>query len=156
MATVTACLPIQITTGILCASYWRGAWYVLDYTLFPTDRVKSGFTSLAFGGSLLALQQYMLSPSYNGTKFLVRMLPPPKSVSLRTHFIKMNRRCGKAVSLHHFFIAVASDTGAVVKRTGLVRVKFPGCVIDTSVMKAVAIGTGCRILIARCHANSVT
>mmetsp|Transcript_25240 Transcript_25240/g.51518 ORF Transcript_25240/g.51518 Transcript_25240/m.51518 type:complete len:244 (+) Transcript_25240:203-934(+) len=88
---MTASLPLQITTGVLCASYWRGAWYVLDYTLFPTDRTKSGFASLALGGSMLACGQYILSPQYNGTKLIVRMLPAPKSVSLRTHFMKTNR-----------------------------------------------------------------
>jgi hypothetical protein len=88
---VFANFPLQIGTGILCASYWRGAWYVLDYSLFPTDRVKSGVTSLCLGGGILAMQQHMLSPSYNGTKFLVRLIPPPQNVSLRTYYIKMNR-----------------------------------------------------------------
>jgi hypothetical protein len=72
------------------------------------------------------------------------------------HFIKMNRRCGKTISLHHFFIAVTFDACAVVKLTGLVGVQVSGCVIYASVMESVAIGTGCRILIARRHADSVT
>jgi len=90
---MTASLPIQVTTGVLCASYWRGAWYVLDYTLFPADRTKSGVTSLALGGGMLAMGQYILSPQYNGTKLIVRMLgrARPQDVSLRSFFMKTNR-----------------------------------------------------------------
>lgn len=84
-------LPIQVATGILCASWWRGSWYILDHTLFPDDTVKSGVVSLAAGSSLLAMKQYILSPSYNGTKTLMRWLPPPKNVSLRASYIQTNR-----------------------------------------------------------------
>mmetsp|Transcript_12422 Transcript_12422/g.17645 ORF Transcript_12422/g.17645 Transcript_12422/m.17645 type:complete len:276 (-) Transcript_12422:461-1288(-) len=84
-------IPLQLTVGALCASYWRGAWYVFDYTLFPNDRVLSASSSFALGGGLLAMQQHILSPSYNGTKFLVRLLPPPEHLSLRTYYMKMNR-----------------------------------------------------------------
>lgn len=88
---MAASLPVQVATGMLCASYWRGAWYVLDHTMFPDDRLTSGTVSLACGSTLLAMQQYMLSPSYNGTKQLVRLLPPPKNVSLRTRYLQTNR-----------------------------------------------------------------
>jgi len=90
---MTASLPVQVTTGVLCASYWRGAWYVLDYTLFPADRAKSGVASLALGGGMLAMAQYILSPQYNGTKLIVRVLgrARPQDVSLRTFFMKTNR-----------------------------------------------------------------
>jgi len=85
-------LPVQIATGILCASYWRGSWYILDHTLFPNDRLVSGIVSLTAGSALLGLQQYILSPSYNGTKTLVRLLPPPtSSISLRRRYIQTNR-----------------------------------------------------------------
>lgn len=84
-------LPVQTATGILCASYWRGSWYILDYTLFPNDRLVSGIVSLTAGSALLGLQQYILSPSYNGTKTLVRLLPPPTSISLRRRYIHTNR-----------------------------------------------------------------
>jgi len=86
-----ASLPLQVATGILCASYWRGSWYVLDHTLFPNERMKSGIVSLTAGSALLGMKQYILSPSFNGTKILVRMLPPPKSVSLRTRYVRVNR-----------------------------------------------------------------
>ena len=86
-----ASLPMQVATGVLCASYWRGAWYVLDHTMFPEHRLASGTVSLACGTTLLSMKQYILSPSFNGTKTLVRMLPPPKSVSLRTRYIQTNR-----------------------------------------------------------------
>ncbi|KAL3757654.1 hypothetical protein ACHAWU_009499 [Discostella pseudostelligera] len=87
-------LPLQISIGILAASYWRGSWYVLDHILYPNERLKSGLASLVSGSSLLALQQYILSPSYNGTKTLVRLLPPPdasSSIMSRRRYIKANR-----------------------------------------------------------------
>ena len=84
-------LPVQVFTGVLCASYWRGAWYILDHTLFPDDRVLSGVASLTSGTAILGLQQYIISPSNNGTKRLVRMLPPPSSTSLRRRYIQTNR-----------------------------------------------------------------
>lgn len=83
--------PLQVGVGMLCASYWRGAWYILDYTLFPHDRVASATCSLVLGSALLGVNQYVLSPSYNGSKWLVRLLPPPKHVSLRAYYVKMNR-----------------------------------------------------------------
>lgn len=90
---MTASLPIQISIGALCASWWRGAWYCLDYTLFPADRTKSGVSSLALGGGMLGMGQYILSPNYNGTKLIVRMLGQvrPQDISLRTFFMKTNR-----------------------------------------------------------------
>lgn len=88
---ILSTLPVQIATGILCASYWRGSWYILDYTLFPNDRLVSGIVSLTAGSALLGLQQYIISPSYNGTKTLVRLLPPPTSISLRRRYIQTNR-----------------------------------------------------------------
>jgi hypothetical protein len=84
-------LPVQVATGVLCASYWRGAWYILDHTLFPDDRVLSGVASLTSGTVLLGLKQYIISPSNNGTKRLVRMFPPPSSTSLRRRYIQTNR-----------------------------------------------------------------
>jgi hypothetical protein len=84
-------LPVQVFTGVLCASYWRGAWYILDHTLFPNDRLLSGIVSLTSGSALLGMKQYVISPSYNGTKRLVRLLPPPKSISLRRRYVQTNR-----------------------------------------------------------------
>ncbi|KAL3769309.1 hypothetical protein ACHAWO_007508 [Cyclotella atomus] len=88
---MTSSLPIQVATGILCASWWRGSWYVLDHTLFPADTLRSGVASLTAGASLLAMKQYILSPAYNGTKILMRMLPPPKDGALRTRYLQTNR-----------------------------------------------------------------
>lgn len=49
--------------------------------------------SLLSGATLLGMQQYILSPSYNGTKQLVRLLPPPpySSIMLRRKYIQANR-----------------------------------------------------------------
>mmetsp|Transcript_19090 Transcript_19090/g.29018 ORF Transcript_19090/g.29018 Transcript_19090/m.29018 type:complete len:186 (+) Transcript_19090:46-603(+) len=35
--------------GMACASFWRGAWYVLDDQLYPQDPLKSGVVSLGLG-----------------------------------------------------------------------------------------------------------
>ena len=84
-------LTLQVTIGVLSASFWRGSWYILDHTLFPDNRTKSGISSLAIGSTLLCLKQYILSPQYNGTKILVQLLPPPQSISLRTRYLQINR-----------------------------------------------------------------
>ena len=89
--TIGVSLSKQVTIGILSASFWRGSWYVLDHTLFPDNRTKSGISSLALGSTLLGLKQYILSPQYNGTKLLVQLLPPPQSISLRTRYLQINR-----------------------------------------------------------------
>lgn len=81
----------QVTVGCLCASYWRGAWYCFDSLLFPKDRIKSSVASLLLGSSLLGVNQYILSPAYNGTKTIVRLFPPPRSHSLRAYYKTSNR-----------------------------------------------------------------
>ncbi len=93
LSSSSSTLPLQISIGILAASYWRGSWYVLDHILYPNERLKSGIASLLSGAALLGLQQYILSPSYNGTKQLVRLLPPPSSSSImfRRKYIQANR-----------------------------------------------------------------
>ena len=75
-------LPVQVFTGVLCASYWRGAWYILDHTLFPDDRVLSGVASLTSGTALLGLKQYIISPSNNSTKRLVSTDGRPQTDTL--------------------------------------------------------------------------
>ena len=84
-------MPLQVTVGALCASYWRGAWYICDATLFPDNKTASAAASLLLGSALLTAKQYMLSPYYNCSRFLARMCPPAKNHSMRVHYVKMNR-----------------------------------------------------------------
>ena len=94
-------VPLQITVGVLCASYWRGAWYIFDATLFPDDQKVSAASSLLLGSALLTAKQYMLSPINNCSRILTRAFPPAKKYSLRIYYVKINR----FVSLYSIGIA---------------------------------------------------
>ena len=55
-------IPLLATTtfvGIAVASFWRGAWYVLDETLFPSSELKSGLACFLGGVSGLATSQHV-------------------------------------------------------------------------------------------------
>lgn len=39
----------HVGVGMAAASFWRGAWYVLDDTLYPEDPSKSALASLGMG-----------------------------------------------------------------------------------------------------------
>ncbi len=54
-------LAAQVGIGILCASYWRGMWYICDDNLFPDNQLHSGAASLALGSSGLALSQGLMA-----------------------------------------------------------------------------------------------
>ena len=62
-------LPLPIThvlrnilVGCGCASYWRGAWYVLDDNLYPDNAKKSAAASLALGTTgMIGSQGILLS-----------------------------------------------------------------------------------------------
>ncbi|CAL6413887.1 unnamed protein product [Bathycoccus prasinos] len=54
--------PLLATTtfvGIAVASFWRGAWYVLDETVFPSSELKSGMACFLGGVSGLATSQHV-------------------------------------------------------------------------------------------------
>lgn len=42
-------LSSQVTVGVLCASYWRGLWYLCDDYIFPENPFHSGAASLTMG-----------------------------------------------------------------------------------------------------------
>lgn len=55
-------IPLLATTtfvGIAVASFWRGAWYVLDETVFPSSELKSGLACFLGGVSGLATSQHV-------------------------------------------------------------------------------------------------
>jgi hypothetical protein len=56
----------QVGIGIACASFWRGAWYVLDDNLFPENPVYSATASLGLGTTGLAMTQGLIAHC-NGT-----------------------------------------------------------------------------------------
>lgn len=53
-------LQVAVAAGV--AGFWRGAWYVLDGTLFPDDLTASGAASLALGTGGLVLNQQVVAP----------------------------------------------------------------------------------------------
>lgn len=48
-------IPLLLAVGVGAASFWRGAWYVMDAVLFPDDMVAScqACLLLGFGGHAL-------------------------------------------------------------------------------------------------------
>ena len=54
-------IPLLATTtfvGVAVASFWRGAWYVLDEVAFPADVFKSGLACFVAGVGGLATSQH--------------------------------------------------------------------------------------------------
>jgi len=54
-------IPLLATTtfvGVAVASFWRGAWYVLDEVVFPADVFKSGLACFVAGVGGLATSQH--------------------------------------------------------------------------------------------------
>eukprot|EP00594_Rhizosolenia_setigera_P009451 CAMPEP_0178968992 /NCGR_PEP_ID=MMETSP0789-20121207/18579_1 /TAXON_ID=3005 /ORGANISM="Rhizosolenia setigera, Strain CCMP 1694" /LENGTH=214 /DNA_ID=CAMNT_0020655017 /DNA_START=35 /DNA_END=679 /DNA_ORIENTATION=+ len=54
-------LAAQVGIGIGVASFWRGAWYVLDDNLFPDNPLYSATSSLGLGTAGLAVTQGLIS-----------------------------------------------------------------------------------------------
>jgi len=55
-------IPLLATTtfvGVAVASFWRGAWYVLDEVVFPADVFKSGLACFVAGVGGLATSQHV-------------------------------------------------------------------------------------------------
>jgi len=72
-------LPLQIAVAMGVASFWRGAWYVMDTSVFPEDNLKSGAACLVAGTAGLAkLQRYAASEVHR--RYIARQIPPPPSV----------------------------------------------------------------------------
>ena len=54
-------LAVQVGVGIGVASFWRGAWYILDDNLFPENPLYSASASLGLGTTGLALTQGLIA-----------------------------------------------------------------------------------------------
>jgi len=52
---------LKVGVGIGVASFWRGAWYVLDDNLFPNNPLHSATASLGLGTAGLAITQGMIA-----------------------------------------------------------------------------------------------
>jgi hypothetical protein len=50
----------HVAVGMGAASFWRGAWYILDDHLFPDDAAKSASASLALGTLGMAASQGLI------------------------------------------------------------------------------------------------
>jgi len=70
-------LPLQIAVAAGVASFWRGAWYVMDGTVFPDDLTASGIASLAAGAGGLAAVQRVAAPAVLRHALKHEMPPPP-------------------------------------------------------------------------------
>lgn len=57
-------LAAQVGVGILCASYWRGMWYMCDDFIFPDNPLYSGTASLGMGISGMAITQGYVANVY--------------------------------------------------------------------------------------------
>jgi hypothetical protein len=55
-------LPGSLLVGAAVTSFWRGAWYMMDATVFPESVAASGAASLAAGWAGFALLQYGVGP----------------------------------------------------------------------------------------------
>ena len=54
-------LATHVFVGMGAASFWRGAWYVLDDHLYPDDPEKSALASLGLGTAGMAASQGLLA-----------------------------------------------------------------------------------------------
>jgi len=54
-------LATHVAVGMGAASFWRGAWYVLDDHLFPEDAVASSLSSLGLGVAGMAASQGLVA-----------------------------------------------------------------------------------------------
>ena len=53
-------LGTHVLVGMGAASFWRGAWYVLDDHLFPDDPAQSATASLGLGVAGMAASQGLM------------------------------------------------------------------------------------------------
>ena len=51
----------HIGVGMGAASFWRGAWYILDDHLFPEDAAKPAPASWTLGGGGMAASQGLVA-----------------------------------------------------------------------------------------------
>lgn len=58
----------HVGIGMASASYWRGAWYVLDDNLFPESPLKSAFASLSLGAVGMAASQGLVEKAESLSK----------------------------------------------------------------------------------------
>lgn len=82
-------LPTQVAVAAGVASFWRGAWYVMDGAVFPDNLAASGAASLAMGvGGIAAIQRFVAtkaglwtSDSTNRKESCLNSIPTPGTSS---------------------------------------------------------------------------
>eukprot|EP00523_Entomoneis_sp_CCMP467_P017666 CAMPEP_0168806552 /NCGR_PEP_ID=MMETSP0726-20121227/1604_1 /TAXON_ID=265536 /ORGANISM="Amphiprora sp., Strain CCMP467" /LENGTH=210 /DNA_ID=CAMNT_0008858459 /DNA_START=70 /DNA_END=702 /DNA_ORIENTATION=+ len=57
----TKTLATHVGVGMCAASFWRGAWYLLDDHLYPDDAAKSAMASLGLGVGGMAASQGLVA-----------------------------------------------------------------------------------------------
>jgi Fuseless len=63
-------LATHVVVGMGAASFWRGAWYVLDDNLFPNNKEASAASSLALGVVGMAASQGLVARAEQMTTLL--------------------------------------------------------------------------------------
>mmetsp|Transcript_2405 Transcript_2405/g.5105 ORF Transcript_2405/g.5105 Transcript_2405/m.5105 type:complete len:234 (-) Transcript_2405:165-866(-) len=74
-------LATHVFVGIGAASFWRGAWYVLDDHLYPEDAVKSAGASLGLGVVGLAASQGLVERAERLAKNAAKVRPTVLAVA---------------------------------------------------------------------------
>ena len=74
-------LATHVFVGIGAASFWRGAWYILDDHLYPDDAVKSATASLGLGVMGLAASQGLVERAERLAKITAKIRPTTLAVA---------------------------------------------------------------------------
>lgn len=74
-------LATHVCVGMGAASFWRGAWYILDDHLFPEDAVKSALASFGLGVVGLTASQGLVERAEKLAKNAARVRPMSLAVA---------------------------------------------------------------------------
>ena len=74
-------LATHVCVGVGAASFWRGAWYILDDHLFPEDPVKSAVSSFALGVVGLTASQGLVERAERSAKKTGKVRPSSLAIA---------------------------------------------------------------------------
>ena len=74
-------LATHVCVGVGAASFWRGAWFVLDDHLFPDDAVKSAAASFGLGVAGLTASQGLVERAERMAKHAAKVRPASLAVA---------------------------------------------------------------------------
>jgi Fuseless len=79
-------LGTHVLVGMGAASFWRGAWYVLDDHLYPNQPAQSAAASLALGTCGMAASQGLVARAEQWAQQLRSNSPPPRALVALARF----------------------------------------------------------------------